>query len=61
MTNISVTKPYQKRRRYSEELKARIVAECLKPGASPNYQIKELILRLRSPSPFNLSRGFLTK
>ncbi|KXO07356.1 MULTISPECIES: IS66-like element accessory protein TnpA [Marinobacter] len=34
MTNISVTKPYQKRRRYSKELKARIVAECLKPGAS---------------------------
>ena len=29
MTNISVTKPYQKRRRYSKELKARIVAECL--------------------------------
>jgi transposase len=29
-----VTKPYQKRRRYSKELKARIVAECLKPGAS---------------------------
>jgi len=54
MTNMSVTKPYQKRRRYSKELKARIVAECLKPGASPNYQIKELILRLRSPSPFNL-------
>ena len=34
MTNISVTKLYQKRRRYSKELKARIVAECLKPGAS---------------------------
>ena len=34
MTSISVTMPYQKRRRYSKELKARIVAECLKPGAS---------------------------
>ncbi|ERP88083.1 hypothetical protein Q666_15765 [Marinobacter sp. ES-1] len=34
MTNISVNKPYQKRRRYSKELKARIVAECLRPGAS---------------------------
>jgi transposase len=34
MTSISVTKPYQKRRRYSKVLKARIVAECLKPGAS---------------------------
>ncbi|WP_442915006.1 transposase [Marinobacter sp. G11] len=34
MTNVSVTKPYQKCRRYSKELKARIVAECLKPGAS---------------------------
>jgi len=34
MTNISATKPYRKRRRYSKELKARIVAECLNPGAS---------------------------
>jgi len=34
MTNISVNKPYQKRRRYSKELKARIVAECLRPEAS---------------------------
>ena len=34
MNDLSVTKPYQKRRRYSKELKARIVAECLKPGAS---------------------------
>ncbi|OZC34754.1 hypothetical protein B9Q17_01950 [Marinobacter vinifirmus] len=31
---MSVTKSYQKRRRYSKELKARIVAESLKPGAS---------------------------
>jgi len=34
MTHASVTKPYQKRRRYSKELKTRIVAECLVPGAS---------------------------
>lgn len=34
MSNLSVTKPYQKRRRYSRELKARIVAECLRPGVS---------------------------
>lgn len=34
MNNLSVTKPNQKRRRYSRELKARIVAECLKPGVS---------------------------
>ena len=37
MTNISVTKPYQKRRRYSKELKARIVAECLKPMELPPW------------------------
>lgn len=34
MTHVSVPKPYQKRRRYSKELKTRIVAECLVPGAS---------------------------
>ena len=34
MTNVSVTKPYQRRRRFSREFKAQIVAQCLKPGAS---------------------------
>src|SRR5690554_5898692 len=34
MNNVSVTKPYQKRRRFSPEFKANIVAECLEPGAS---------------------------
>ena len=34
MTNISVTKPYQRRRRFSREFKAQIVAQCLEPGAS---------------------------
>ena len=34
MNNVSATKPYQKRRRFSPEFKADIVAECLEPGAS---------------------------
>ncbi|WP_420194394.1 MULTISPECIES: transposase [Marinobacter] len=34
MSNLSVTRPYQKRRRFSREFKAGIVAECLEPGAS---------------------------
>ena len=34
MNDISVTKPYQRRRRFSREFKAQIVAQCLKPGAS---------------------------
>ncbi|WP_152208677.1 IS66-like element accessory protein TnpA [Marinobacter changyiensis] len=34
MNNIRVTKPYQKRRRFSPDFKASIVDECLEPGAS---------------------------
>ena len=34
MNDLSVTKPYQRRRRFSREFKAQIVAQCLKPGAS---------------------------
>ncbi|MEP1265289.1 MAG: transposase, partial [Marinobacter sp.] len=34
MNNVSVTKPYQRRRRFSREFKAEIVAKCLEPGAS---------------------------
>lgn len=34
MNNLSVTKPYQRRRRFSREFKAEIVAKCLEPGAS---------------------------
>jgi transposase len=34
MNNVSVTKPYQRRRRFSREFKAQIVAQCLEPGAS---------------------------
>lgn len=34
MTNVSVTKPYQRRRRFSREFKAQIVAQCQEPGAS---------------------------
>jgi len=34
MSSLSVTKPYQQRRRHSPEFKARLVADCQKPGAS---------------------------
>lgn len=34
MNNVSVTKPYQRRRRFSREFKAQIIAKCLEPGAS---------------------------
>ena len=34
MNEVSVTKPYQRRRRLSREFKAQIVAQCLEPGAS---------------------------
>ena len=34
MNELSVTKPYQRRRRFSREFKAQIVAKCLEPGAS---------------------------
>jgi len=34
MNDLSVTKPYQRRRRFSREFKSRIVAQCLEPGAS---------------------------
>ncbi|WP_413774368.1 transposase [Marinobacter sp. AN1] len=34
MNDLSVTKPYQRRRRFSREFKAEIVAQCLAPGAS---------------------------
>ncbi len=34
MNEVSVTKPYQRRRRFSREFKAEIVAQCLEPGAS---------------------------
>ncbi|HDZ37220.1 MAG TPA: transposase [Marinobacter sp.] len=34
MNNVSVTRPYRKRRRHSPEFKARLVAECHSPGAS---------------------------
>ena len=34
MNELSVTKPYQRRRRFSREFKAEIVARCLEPGAS---------------------------
>ena len=34
MNELSVTKPCQRRRRFSREFKAQIVAQCLEPGAS---------------------------
>ncbi|SDS15277.1 Transposase [Halopseudomonas litoralis] len=34
MSTVSVGKPYQKRRRHSQEFKASIVATCHEPGAS---------------------------
>jgi len=34
MNELSVTKPYQRRRRFSREFKAEIVAQCQEPGAS---------------------------
>ncbi|PTB99791.1 IS66 family insertion sequence hypothetical protein [Marinobacter sp. Z-F4-2] len=34
MNELSVTKPYQRRRRFSREFKAQIVARCLEHGAS---------------------------
>ncbi len=34
MNDLSVTKPYQRRRRFSRDYKAEIVAQCLKPNAS---------------------------
>ena len=34
MNELSATKPYQRRRRFSREFKAQIVAQCLEPGAS---------------------------
>ncbi|WP_417503112.1 IS66-like element accessory protein TnpA [Marinobacter sp.] len=34
MNEVSVTKPYQRRRRFSREFKAQIVAQCQEPGAS---------------------------
>ena len=34
MNELSVTKPYQRRRRFSREFKAGIVAQCRDPGAS---------------------------
>lgn len=34
MNDLSVTKPYQRRRRFSREFKSEIVAKCLEPGAS---------------------------
>ena len=34
MNELSVTKPYQRRRRFSREFKAEIVGQCQEPGAS---------------------------
>jgi transposase-like protein len=34
MNELSVTKPYQRRRRFSRKFKAQIVAQCQEPGAS---------------------------
>jgi transposase len=34
MNDLSVTKPYQRRRRFSREFKTGIVAQCQEPGAS---------------------------
>ena len=34
MSELSATKPYQRRRRFSREFKAQIVAQCQEPGAS---------------------------
>ena len=34
MNDLCVTKPHQRRRRFSREFKSQIVAQCLKPGAS---------------------------
>lgn len=34
MNDLSVTKPYQRRRRFSREFIAQIVGQCLEPGAS---------------------------
>lgn len=34
MNDISVTRPYRKRRQYTPEFKAQLVAECQSPGTS---------------------------
>ena len=34
MNELSVTKPYQRRRRFSREFKAKVFAQCQEPGAS---------------------------
>jgi len=34
MNNVSVTRPYRKRRQYTAEFKAQLVAECQRPGTS---------------------------
>lgn len=34
MNDISVTRPYRKRRQYTPEFKAHLVAECQRPGTS---------------------------
>lgn len=34
MNNVSVTRPYRKRRQYTPEFKARLVAESQRPGTS---------------------------
>ncbi|WP_166255775.1 transposase [Marinobacter salicampi] len=34
MSELSVTKPYQRRRQFSQEFKAQIVAQCQESGAS---------------------------
>ena len=34
MNELSVSRPYQRRRRFSREFKAQIVAQCLEPGVS---------------------------
>ncbi|MDS1311700.1 IS66-like element accessory protein TnpA [Marinobacter xiaoshiensis] len=34
MNELSVTKPYQRRRRFSREFKADIIRQCQEPGAS---------------------------
>ncbi|WP_148863195.1 hypothetical protein [Marinobacter fonticola] len=41
MNELSVTKLYQRRHRFSLEFKAEIVAKCLEPGATTSLDLPE--------------------
>ncbi|MDY0207797.1 MAG: hypothetical protein RBR82_14420 [Pseudomonas sp.] len=50
MSNVRVTRPYRKRRQYSPEFKAQLVAESQSPGAIewPAEQVNQCALFLRT-------------